>query len=153
MKSSGVIPICLALTLVLATSAAGQHTSHDDPVHHHGDLHGPSGLFEHLHQGDYSDSELAAIHDRMRVIHESIEEFMGLHNHAGPDPDREALHTAAHAAMMRFHEAYESVVGDLEEEHALAFSAMLFEHLLHHMATHGHGAEGHRGTDGKHGHG
>ena len=153
MKTSRIIPICLALTLAAATNAAAQHTHGSDPGGQHGEDHGPAGLFEELHEWGYSEAEMADIQADVEIIHESIEEIRGLHDHEGLAEDTEEMRIAGEDAFMRFHDAYESVVMRLEEEHASAFTAMLFGHLLHPMAPHGHGEAGQSDIGGPDGHG
>ena len=154
MKTSRVIPICLALTLATVTSAAAQQSRSTGPDGQHGEDHGPAGLFEELHQWGYSEPEMAAINDLVETIYQSIEEIMGPHDHEVQVGDPEDVHRAGESALLRFHDAYEGIVSELEEEHARAFTAMLFEHLFHFMAPHGHGSEeGHPDIGGQDAHG
>lgn len=153
MKTCKVIPIFLAFTLAAVTSAAAQHSQSTGHDGQHMDEHGPSGLFEELHLWGYSEDVLTAVHEHMEAIHQSIEEILGLHDPEGPARDAEDLHRAGESSLMRFHDAYGSVVLELEEEHANAFTAMLFEHLFHSMAPHEHGGEGHQESGSQHGHG
>jgi hypothetical protein len=154
MKTCRVIPICLALTLTTVTSAAAQDMRSTGPDGQHGDEHGPAGLFEELYQWGYSEDEIAAIQAEVETIRQSIEEIMGLHDHEGPAQDAEEVREAGESALMRFYDAYENVVVELEEEHARAFTAMVFEHLFHLLAPHGHGSgEDHPDIGGPYGHG
>ena len=153
MKTSRIIPICLALTLAAATNAAAQHTHGSDPGGQHGEEHGPAGFFEELLQWGYSEDEMADIRAYVEIIHQSIEEIRGLHDHEGPAQETEEMHRAGEDALMDFHDAYERVVAELDEEDARAFTAMLFEHLLHSMAPHAHGEEGQSDIGGPDGHG
>jgi hypothetical protein len=153
MKTSRIIPICLALTLAAATNAAAQHTHGSDPGGQHGEEHGPAGFFEKLLEWGYSEDEMADIHAYLEIIHQSIEEIRGLHDHEGPAQDTEEMHRAGEDALMDLHDAYESVVAELDEEDASAFTAMLFDHLLHPMAPHAHGEEGQSDIGGPDGHG
>ena len=152
MKTPRIIPICLALTLVAATNAAAQHIHGTEPDGHLGEEHGPAGLFEELLRWGYSEDEMADIQASVEIIHQSIEEISGLHDHEEPAQDTEEMRRAGEDALMDFQDAYESVVLRLEEEHASAFTAMLFQHLLHPMAPHGHGEEGRSDIGGPDGH-
>ena len=153
MKTSRIIPICLALTLATATNAAAQHTHGSDPGGLQGEDHGPAGLFAELLEWGYSEDEMDDILAYVEIIHQSIEEIRGFHDHGGTAQDTEEMHRAGESALMDFYEAYESVVERLEEEHASAFTAMLFGHLLHPMAPHGHGEAGQSDIGGPDGHG
>jgi hypothetical protein len=153
MKTSRIIATCLALTLATATNSAAQHIHGSDPSGQHGEEHGHAGFFEELLQWGYSEAEMDMIHAYVETIQQSIEEIRGLHNHVGPAQDTEEMHIAGEDAVMRFRDAYESVVAELEEEDARAFTVMLFEHLLHPMAPHAEGGEGHPDLGGPHGHG
>lgn len=154
MKTSRVIPICLALTLTTLTSAAAQDSRGTEPHGQHGDEHGPAGLFEELQQWGYSEDEIAAIQVMVEAVGQSIEEIMGFHDHEGPAQDAEEVRMAGESALMRFHDAYESVVVELEEEHARIFTGMVFEHLFHLLAPHGHDTEeGQPDIGGQHRHG
>ena len=115
MKTWRVIPICLALALTTVTSAAAQDSRGTEPHGRHGDEHGPAELFEELRQWGYSEDEVAAIQVMVEAVGQSIEEIMGSHGHGVPAEDTEEVRWAAESALMRFHDAYESVVLEIDD--------------------------------------
>lgn len=153
MTTWKVIPMCLALMVASMTTAAAQHTHHSGSDDHQGDEHVTMGLFEELNQGDYSDAEMVVIHAHFDAIHQSIDEIIGLHDHEGPTRDPEELHDAGEDAFNVLLDAYESIVAELEEDHARTFTGMLFQHLIHTSVLHGHGGDGQAPAVGPHGHG
>ena len=153
MKTSSIIPICLALTLATGTNASAQHTHGSDPGGQHGEDHGPAGLFAELLELGDSEVEIDDMLGYMEIIHQSIEEIRGFHDHGGTVQDTEEMHKAGDSALMDFYDAYESVVMRLQEEEASTYTAMLFGHLLQPMAPHGHGEEGQSDIGGPDGHG
>ena len=142
MRTLATFPACLALILAVATTATAQDTRSTGHGDQHGEAHGSESFLQGLNQHGISENQLAAIHPHLEALHQSMEEMVGLHHHELSDRTDEEIHRAGESAVMNFHEAYEDILLELDEEQGRAFTNLLIRHLLHALPGHGGGGHG-----------